>query len=378
MSRRRICQLILFITAFILCGGYATGEGPGDNDTSFVFAGHIRGPRNFTINSLLPYFVEDAGSVHKDFVLIGGDCICGYKTAYDEEALDREWDMVDRYLGRLDVPVYRVPGNHDWHSIETKTVFNRRYGPEYFSFRKNNVLVIGLNSIKLCPDKTIDWAGIWGSDSHLPNEPELPGGEQWSFFKEALRIAIVDGGIEHVVIFMGDTAWQNPDTEKEWWGRIHPALAASGKVKLILSGEAGDDKKDVFLKKDGIIYIRSGWGITEEDGFSLKGTYLHVIFREGSGSPGIYTRFINLTPQVFQQFMSSIPLDTGRHIGSKLGMMNGLSFSPLNKARMFMRDAMNRNVKIYDRGWDVRAALALLVILLVFIFLAARNAMRRS
>ena len=105
-------------------------------ETRFIFIGHHRGPDNFKINSLIPYFVKDISHLKKDFVLASGDAICGYRTAYDKQKLRKEWDLIDQYFDTIDVPVYRVANNHDWHSSATKEVFNERYGREYFAFQK--------------------------------------------------------------------------------------------------------------------------------------------------------------------------------------------------------------------------------------------------
>ena len=80
-----ICFLLVsFVVCFSFMGCACAEE---TDSTCFIFTGHIRGPKNLVINSLLPYFVADVQCVDKDFVVIGGDTICGYITAYDGDLL---------------------------------------------------------------------------------------------------------------------------------------------------------------------------------------------------------------------------------------------------------------------------------------------------
>ena len=68
--RKPICILLVIFVLCVSFAGVALAEEV--DSTRFVFAGHIRGPINFTINSLLPYFIGDVKDVDKDFVIIGG------------------------------------------------------------------------------------------------------------------------------------------------------------------------------------------------------------------------------------------------------------------------------------------------------------------
>ncbi|MDP8259073.1 MAG: metallophosphoesterase [Candidatus Aadella gelida] len=362
----------VFLAVLLCANNMCLAETPDEVEISFVFVGHIRGPENFTINSLLPYFVKDVKEVKSDLVLLGGDSICGYVTSYDEAGLEKEWDMVDEYLNQIGVPIYRVTGNHDLHSNVTKMVFNRRYGPEYYSFVKNDVMFIALNSTKLCPDETLDWGNIWKSGAHLPNEAELPSGEQLKFLKNSLKEANRDMKINNIVIFMGGLLWGMPETKDKWWSEIHPMLVSSGKVKLLISGEAGNDSEDSYLKKDDIVYLRNGWGITSEKDFSLRGTYLQIIFQKGEKTPEVYTRFINLTPEYYQSLMGALSDDTENQLIGKAKLSRGEGISSLNKVRMIARDWIDSNVRLYNRQNNIHMALTLLGIGLVLLVLTVK------
>jgi 3',5'-cyclic AMP phosphodiesterase CpdA len=361
MDNKHVIKVyFIFLFAFSVLFSQHAGAEAEDKNVYFVFAGHIRGPRNFTINSLLPFFVNDVRSLNKDFIILGGDIICGYTDAYDVSELNREWDMADRYLSQIGAPIYRVPGNHDWHSLVTKEVYNRRYGPEYYSFVYGDVMFVGINTTKLCPDKSLDWARIWLSNSALPNVPQIPEADQWDFLVKSLKEAEENGNIHNIVLFMNGCLWCDSNIKKDWWEKVHPLLVKTGKVRLVLSGEAGDDKKDTFLKKDGIIYLRNGWGITDDKDFSIRGTYFHIVFEEAKSEPQIFTRFINLKPEYYQSFICAIPEDIHQHLDEKIRQHKGLDISSVNKIRMRLRDWLDENIQIYDRTWNIKAGLSIL------------------
>jgi hypothetical protein len=355
-KRAYILMLSICIICFLApCNGLADEE----VKTTFIFTGHLRGPKNFVINSLMPFFINDIDVVKKDFVLLGGDIICGYVTAYDEKGLSREWEMVDYYLRKIDVPVYRVPGNHDLHSTMSKYVFNKRYGPEYFSFKKNNVFVIGLNTVKLCPEESIEWGHIWHTNADLPNIVEMPQGAQKEFFVDAINKAVIDSGIDHIVIFMNGELWLKDD----WWKHIHPLLARSKKRCFVLSGETGDNK-NMYFKKDDISYIRNGWSISDDSDFILGGSYLQITLGDKDDAT-VYFRLINARPQYMQEFFSAIPLDTQRHLTLKMRETIKGNVT-LNKFRAFIRDWMNKHILVYDRAFNIHIIVFTMIALALF------------
>ena len=79
-----------------------------------------------------------------EFVINVGDIIEGYS---DEKAeLNAEWDEVDAMLGRLDMPFFRTPGNHDIANQTAQQVYRERYGATHYYFVYNNTLFIVLDS----------------------------------------------------------------------------------------------------------------------------------------------------------------------------------------------------------------------------------------
>ena len=79
-----------------------------------------------------------------EFVINVGDMIEGYSD--DPAELKREWDEQDARLQPLQMPFFRVVGNHDMGSQLMREFWRDRYGPDYYAFTYKNVLFLVLNS----------------------------------------------------------------------------------------------------------------------------------------------------------------------------------------------------------------------------------------
>jgi hypothetical protein len=75
-----------------------------------------------------------------DFAIQVGDTIEGYTT--DPEALRAMWEELDAITAPLEVPLYRVPGNHDVGNEVMRAEWTRRHGPLHYHFRHNDVLFV--------------------------------------------------------------------------------------------------------------------------------------------------------------------------------------------------------------------------------------------
>jgi 3',5'-cyclic AMP phosphodiesterase CpdA len=79
-----------------------------------------------------------------EFVINTGDMIEGYTD--DKTDLTKMWDEQDARLATLQMPFFRVVGNHDMGNDLMRDFWNLRYGPDYYSFVYKNVLFIALNT----------------------------------------------------------------------------------------------------------------------------------------------------------------------------------------------------------------------------------------
>ena len=79
-----------------------------------------------------------------DFVINVGDMIEGYSD--DKAELNAEWDEVDAILAELDMPFFRVPGNHDIANNVAQQVWRKRHGATFYHFAYNDTLFVVLDS----------------------------------------------------------------------------------------------------------------------------------------------------------------------------------------------------------------------------------------
>src|SRR5262245_40169113 len=77
--------------------------------------------------------IEVLNWLQPDFVVQIGDLIEGYIT--DEGEISAQWDEVDAILARLDVPLFRVVGNHDVSNETMRSEWVHRHGLLYYHFR---------------------------------------------------------------------------------------------------------------------------------------------------------------------------------------------------------------------------------------------------
>lgn len=88
--------------------------------------------------------VEVTNMMRPAFAIQLGDLIEGYTT--DRAILDRMWSEADQITGRLDAPLYRVPGNHDVGNGLMRAEWLRRHGPLHHHFRYRDVLFLLLDT----------------------------------------------------------------------------------------------------------------------------------------------------------------------------------------------------------------------------------------
>jgi hypothetical protein len=78
------------------------------------------------------------------FVMSVGDLIEGYDA--DAAELDRQWNELDALLQPLDMPFFRVAGNHDLEHPPQAAKWRERFGCSYYSFTYRGVLFLCLDT----------------------------------------------------------------------------------------------------------------------------------------------------------------------------------------------------------------------------------------
>jgi len=118
----------------------AFNDDPGN--FQFLIVGDRTGGAN--VQGTFALAIDQINLLQPEFVINVGDLIEGYS---DEKAeLNAEWDDTDKMLGRLDMPFFRTPGNHDIANTTAQQVWRERYGASFYSFVYDNALFVVLDS----------------------------------------------------------------------------------------------------------------------------------------------------------------------------------------------------------------------------------------
>lgn len=88
--------------------------------------------------------VDKINLLQPEFVMSIGDLIEGDET--DAAKVDAQWNEFKGIIGKLEMPFFLVPGNHDMKSNMMVDEWRRRFGPIYYHFRYRDVLFLCLNT----------------------------------------------------------------------------------------------------------------------------------------------------------------------------------------------------------------------------------------
>jgi hypothetical protein len=226
-----------------------------------------------------------------DFVIHIGDAIEGYTR--NPETLAAEWAEFDTMVNALEVPLFRVPGNHDVSNAHMQADWLRRFGALHYHFRYCDVLFLILNT-QDPPQTLADFGDLDkmqnpdGADADLdmdklrrvydadPREfarniersmnleerqPANIGAEQAAWAEQVVR---EHADVRWTFICMHMPAWQ---------GEFHPALerirqAMKGRPYTAFAGHLHNYQRRVI---GGCDHIRLGptggaWVTTKEEG----------------------------------------------------------------------------------------------------------------
>lgn len=75
-----------------------------------------------------------------EFVINVGDSIEGY--VEDPAVIEAQWKEFDDLVNQLEMPFFRVAGNHDLNTIASQNIWKASYGREYYYFVYKNVLFL--------------------------------------------------------------------------------------------------------------------------------------------------------------------------------------------------------------------------------------------
>lgn len=88
--------------------------------------------------------LAEVDRLRPDFVINIGDLIEG--NTEDQAQIDTEWAEMQAATGRLGIPFFYVPGNHDLTNEVMRADWRRRLGADYYSFTYKGALFLVLNT----------------------------------------------------------------------------------------------------------------------------------------------------------------------------------------------------------------------------------------
>lgn len=213
---------------------------------TFVVLGHVRGDRSRELNPLLPELLSEVRELDPDFAVLTGDMIWGNpeQAPADRASVLSQWEALDSALASLDVPVYRVPGNHEMSDRVTFDLYMERYGSLPSVIDHGPLRLLLLNSA---------WPSTEGAQRAPTRGYDLDPA-QVRFVQERIAEA---GDSSHVFVFLHHLLWWG-DEDSPWWRDVHPGLARGG-VRAVFSGDYGPEKFS-HMRRDGVDYYQAAIG----------------------------------------------------------------------------------------------------------------------
>jgi serine/threonine-protein phosphatase CPPED1 len=144
--------------------------------------------------------VEQLNLLQPQFVISVGDLIEGYTE--DPAKLAEQWKEFQGYVGRLQMPFFLVPGNHDVSNAFQKKDWKERFGRRYYHFVYRDVLFLLLDS-----DDT---------------KGGFVGKGQIAFVQKTLK---ENAAVRWTVVALHKPLWVMGSVEKNGWLEVEKALA---------------------------------------------------------------------------------------------------------------------------------------------------------
>jgi hypothetical protein len=216
-------RLLLGLGAVLVVGAAVAWSGPKGPRPAFDFAREKQNPvSNFRFNNAPDDFqfavvsdrtgghraqvfsraVERINLMQPEFVVCVGDLIEGYSE--NTRLLDRQWREFQGYVGRLQMPFFYVPGNHDIANKVEDKLWREKFGRRYYEFVYRDVLFLALNS-----------EDTPGTDSGIISA------EQLAWLKKTLAD---NAGVRWTFVFLHKPMWVFENLPKNGWLEVEKLL----------------------------------------------------------------------------------------------------------------------------------------------------------
>jgi len=138
-----------------------------------------------------------------EFVMCVGDLIQGITNNLD--VMNRQWKELNGWVGKLEMPFFYVPGNHDIANETMERRWKEQFGRRWYHFVYKDVLFVVLDT------------------EDLPGKGKGPkfGPEQTA---EVKKILAENANVRWTFMFCHRPVWNSKDVEKIGWLPIEDAL----------------------------------------------------------------------------------------------------------------------------------------------------------
>jgi 3',5'-cyclic AMP phosphodiesterase CpdA len=150
--------------------------------------------------------------------------VCSGDVTHD--STPEQWEAIRKTLSQFKVPVFMVPGNHDFETASRRADYRRQFGPEHFVLRTNNCEFIFANSNLLPYDNGRLWATEAGLKGSLAGESKAE--QKW--LEDTLRASRQHNPTHLFLVLHYPVADTPPVT-----GKLADLLTETG-VKAVLCG----------------------------------------------------------------------------------------------------------------------------------------------
>lgn len=197
--------------------------------------------------------IQQLNLLQPEFVMSVGDLIEGYSEK--PEKIEPEWKEFQSYVGKLQMPFFYVPGNHDITNAYQEQLYREKFRAPYYHFLYRNVLFLCMSSED--PPK------------HKKEEdPRISKGQI-----EYMRNAVAENSSARwIFVFLHKPLWIETDPQKSGWLDFESVV--KGKNYTVFAGHVHRYQK--FLRQGMKYYMLATTGGGSKLRGPIYGEFDHI------------------------------------------------------------------------------------------------------
>ena len=194
--------------------------------------------------------LDEISRLRPDFAIMVGDLIQGYTK--DVEVIESQWAEFRDHAGRIEIPFFFLPGNHDISNKEMYDFWESNVGKTYYSFRYKNSHFILLNT-----------------EEGWRNGEETFGSEQLEWLRKDIE---ANRDAAHRFLFMHRPVWYHKGESYAQWEQIEEWL--SGLSYTVFAGHFHRLSYEMRRNRPYYVLSASGAGLQPTEALEM-GRFFH-------------------------------------------------------------------------------------------------------